>query len=459
MISMLVAVATTSALALPMEPLAAQDSSTQPADPEVIQLRERVSTLEARINEFMAKEETQWLSEERAAQIRSIVADALADADTRSSLEGSGAMAGWDKGFFLQSADGAFRMVINGQIQFRYVWNHQNDSPTDDYRYGFEVRRSKLSFKGHMFDPSWQYELELDSNRTSGDMQLGENVWVLKDLGNGFAVRAGQFKPFYLREENVSSRRLLAVERSMVNGFFSAGVAQGVQVSSTHDRWRVMGAYIDGFGTGGASPYTVEDNEYAFTARGEFLAWGDWKAIEDDNPFRGGTDALLFGVAASTRRQEYGTGDNLPPPDFNNAEFDASAIAADITWKTSGFTLAAWGIYQKMRTNDDGVMGAFDYDQYGAVVRGGVFVSDDIELYAMYEWGETGMPNTSNLSALTVGFNWFFHRNDIKWSSDIGYGFNPVAAPWAGSGGTGWRADSPGEDGQIVIRSQIQLLF
>jgi hypothetical protein len=33
----------------------------------------------------------QWLTEQRAAEIRGIVTDVLADADTRSSLQGSGA--------------------------------------------------------------------------------------------------------------------------------------------------------------------------------------------------------------------------------------------------------------------------------------------------------------------------------------------------------------------------------
>ena len=42
-----------------------------------------------------------WLTEQRAEDIKELVQDVLADADTRASLMGSGLMAGWSDGFFL----------------------------------------------------------------------------------------------------------------------------------------------------------------------------------------------------------------------------------------------------------------------------------------------------------------------------------------------------------------------
>jgi hypothetical protein len=46
----------------------------------------------------------------------------------------------------------------------------------------------------------------------------------------------------------------------------------------------------------------------------------------------------------------------------------------------------------------------------------------------------------------------------LKWQTDFGYGFDSVDSMFAQSG-AGWLPDSPNEDGQIVIRSQMQLLF
>lgn len=58
-----------------------------------------------------------WLTEQRATEIRSIVADVLADSSTRESLQSSGATAGWNKdqgGFFLASPSGDFKLNIKG---------------------------------------------------------------------------------------------------------------------------------------------------------------------------------------------------------------------------------------------------------------------------------------------------------------------------------------------------------
>ena len=49
-----------------------------------------------------------WMTEERAEEVRSLVRDVLADADTRASLLQSGMTAGYDDGFMIGSTDGNF---------------------------------------------------------------------------------------------------------------------------------------------------------------------------------------------------------------------------------------------------------------------------------------------------------------------------------------------------------------
>jgi hypothetical protein len=98
-------------------------------------------------------------------------------------------------------------------------------------------------------------------------------------------------------------------------------------------------------------------------------------------------------------------------------------------------------------------------DQYGFYAQGGVFLSDSIELYARYEWADADMASTpNNLSVATLGVTKFWDKHNLKWQTDIGYGFDPVDSAFAQSS-AGWLPDSPNEDGQIVIRSQLQLLF
>ena len=62
-----------------------------------------------------------------ADEVRAIVAEMLADADTRSSLLQGGGSAGWDDGFFIESGDGSFRLNVGALIQFRYVASFRDD--------------------------------------------------------------------------------------------------------------------------------------------------------------------------------------------------------------------------------------------------------------------------------------------------------------------------------------------
>ena len=103
-----------------------------------------------------------------------------------------------------------------------------------------------------------------------------------------------------------------------------------------------------------------------------------------------------------------------------------------------------------------------------ARLRAGVFVSDDWEVFGRYEWANEDTP-ADDLSVLTIGCNRYFAGQAIKWTTDFGYAFNaisPMFGSGTGGGGlgpggvfTGWRTDTPGEDGQFMIRSQLQFVF
>ncbi len=81
------------------------------------------------LSNVLAQQGDKWLTEARAAEIRTLVSDVLADSETRSSLQGSGATAGYDDGFFMASPDGNWKFKINVLDQVRFVYN-QNNQPT-----------------------------------------------------------------------------------------------------------------------------------------------------------------------------------------------------------------------------------------------------------------------------------------------------------------------------------------
>ena len=76
------------------------------------ELRQMVVNLQSEVSE-LKNQDNKWLTEQRANQVRELVHDVLADADTRSMLQGSGITAGYDGGGYLQSADGNWKLKIN----------------------------------------------------------------------------------------------------------------------------------------------------------------------------------------------------------------------------------------------------------------------------------------------------------------------------------------------------------
>ena len=128
---------------------------------ELEQMRAEMAQMRAEMAQLKADQQGDWMSDTRRAEIEGMIADVFADANNRATLLQEGALAGIDeKGkVFLQSADGSFSMNINGQIQFRYIWNNLEDR-VDESVSGFQIRRTKLGVKGKVAD-GWGYETEV----------------------------------------------------------------------------------------------------------------------------------------------------------------------------------------------------------------------------------------------------------------------------------------------------------
>ncbi len=402
-------------------------------------LLEEVTSLRREVAELRAQTNADWLSEQRAEEIRSLVQDVLADADTRTSLMQDGMTAGWGSHPFLASADGNFKLEFQGQVQVRFVFNNQDSSPTDDYRWGFENRRTKLKFAGHVFDPSWGYKITGAFGNNGGGFTL-EDSYIVKKFGNGWAVTFGQFKPGFMREELISSSKQLTVDRSLVNERFNQDFAQGVQVGYSADSARFKAAIHDGFGSDNV-PWTTEDTEFAMTARAEFLLSGAWKPFKDFTSSRGSELAIMLGVAGHYQVTEYGTASGPEETD--------SRVTVDVSFESDGWNAFAAFVYQDLDVANT--------NPYGLVVQGGYFLTDDLEGFLRYEFGDSDIAASEDLSVITLGVNKYFNKN-VKWTTDLGFALNEVDGSWDKTS-VGWRQDSASKDGQVVLRSQLQVLF
>jgi len=495
-----------------------------------------IANLKKEIAELKAANGDKWLTEQRETEIRAVVQDVLADADTRSSLQAAQATSGYNNGFFISSPDGNFKLQMNGQLQTRWAYNwlsnrDMNNSTTDTSgttfnqagvakaAYGFEVRRAKLEFSGHIADPSWQYAATLAYQQFFGQNNSGannsftaagggvsqgdngnaaimgfENLYVKKDLGNGFSVMVGQFKSPFLREWLVSSKYQLAVERSLVSTLFSTGWTQGIQANWNNDMLRVMASYNDGAnnanlgsisGTNvdgqGTTNSGVGFTQWAFTGRVEAMLSGNWAQFDNLTSMRGEGSGILVGGGINWQRggqqgaEPYTTvvtTGNTPANGNADGEFFSWTI--DATWDLGGANLyGAW----VMNSSYSLPGGQGDINSYGIVVQGGYFITDAIELFARWEWmstqnkntnlaGDNVEENTPNSAFVnnigTLGANWYMSKN-VKWTTDFGVSWNPVTFQTGLFGqniaGADYRNEGANGGGQIVFRTQLQLLF
>jgi hypothetical protein len=418
-------------------------------------MAQRLAAAEAKIAAMEAAQNENWLTEQRATEIRGLVQDVLADADTRASLLQTGMTAGYDNGAVIGSADGNNLLRINVLLQPRFIYN-SNDSDSEDQRYGFEVTRAKLVLSGHVVDPSWYFMISNNFGNNSvlssgiGDPLTGSdsreglgNAYVGKDFGNGLKLQMGSMKAPLLREDLVDAQYQLAVERSTVNYLYTAGYVDGIQLSWESDKFRVAGMFSDGMRTGNTI-WSAPDTDFAFTARGEFLVSGNWEQFHQFTSPKGTETGIMIGAAV---HYQSGESDTLADG------VDVFVLTVDASAQFSGWNLYGAINYANIDTD---VPGASTLTPFGWVVQGGFYLDETWEIFGRYEFNDSDTPGLDNLNVITVGVNKYFAGQNVKWTTDVGYSFDSIEIS---SDITGLREDEGGSDGQFIIRTQRQLQF
>lgn len=491
-------------------------------------LLDRIERLEAsnralagEVETLRSKDEGGWLSEERAGEIRAIVTDVLADSELRNSLQGSGATAGWSDGFFLQSADGRFRMEVGGQIQFRYIYSWipnaaSGVTPTQgtgletvgddtESRSGFDLPNTQLDLKGHVFGESWKYFIKgAFSNADEamiGDSPLNNlgtgsgtfrllDAYMRADLDDSFSLKVGQFKLPYAREQLVDTGYQMAVSQSTIVEHLGVGRSQGIELDWTSDNARVMVAYSDG-GTDnlygvlqavGSDPinsaYWTDGVDWAVTGRVEWKMAGRWEQFNSLTSPPGDELGMLVGVAGHAQSGDpeatSGTTDNQPNEWFG--------MTADVSMMYGGATFFGSVFVNSIQSGAAYVSGSNNFDDpafadiggsnvWGMVVQGSYYMTPKWEVFGRYEYGsatingidEITTPNGT--STLDNGNALSLLTIGANWYIDgedlkwtTDFGIAIDAVDGVWwNGPNGWRAAEDG--GELVFRSQLQMKF
>lgn len=464
-------VAVTAAAAVAGEP------AQQNVQSELEALKQRVQQQEQQLQELRSQSADSWLSERRKEEVRSLVQDVMADAETRASFQEGGLTAGHNGDhFFIGSEDGNFEMEFMGHVQVRYIYN-QNDDParvgeTREDQEGFQIPRAKFGVYGHIYDPALTYGLRLaadagvDTRSPGGNANAGvddgdaelEEAFFGYEFAEGWQVKGGQFKGPFLREELVYSAHQLAAERSLVNDIFTIDYTQGLQASYESPMWRAAAMIHDGsyaantdFDAGPGLGSAGVEAEFALAGRAEVLVAGDWEQFEDFQAWSGDSLGVMVGAGADYENAEHQTA--ATPADVLKWTVDASVEVPEM----AGFN--AFGALMGRHTdaNDFGT----DVDQYGAVVQAGVFVIPDrMDAFGRWEWLDTdgqfaGTPDKVNL--LTAGTNYYLQGNNARATLDAVWVMDENIQNFGVTNYNGLLGSQ--DEDEVAVRAQFQMLF
>jgi len=490
------------------------------ADVSYEDLQQRLDAAEAKITELSASQNADWMTEQRAEQIRGLVQDVLADADTRASLQGSGMSAGYDGGFVINSNDGNWGLKVNGLMQNRWVLSHTpeevNPTGTDGVgntsHDGFETTRAALNFSGHV-GGKYTYNMRINwgqyANTTTPTNTELEWAYMGIPIADGWDLQLGRQKYDVMRSYIVNAEFQQAIDRGAYTYYWgTSSTTNGIKLQySGHEDFHANVMYsnagtnnITPFNSaGGSGAYSANSASWALSGRLEYKASGTWDQFSEMTSPQGTETGMLFGFGWAAMD----TDDNLStriPNAAGRLVAPESSTRWMLTWDAA-LDFGGWNLYGSVTYGDDHDQSLRDIaranqrdlkNQWGWEIGGGWYLNEDIELFGRFNWLDTGMgdlpmpaaslgntggQNIKNTKTFTVGANWYLHGQNAKLSLDWSYQWGPMlgvtpdspavgggvtpggTAMTNGSSYTNFLANSNQDKHEWVLRAQMQLYF
>jgi hypothetical protein len=473
------------------------------AEGEAADVSAELRSLKLRIAELEARQNENWLTTERTAQIRSIVEDVIADAHKRGQFA-DGPDAGYNNGFYFQTADKKFKIVFNGFVQARYEFAQFNadngrnitsgggsssGSPLSSdpaNSNGFDIRRARLSLSGNIFSPDVTFKLEGDFYGSATGAFTVTDAFIGYRFTDMFKVKTGSYKTPFAKAELTSDTAITFMERPEVLLPFDPVRSLGVSVYGDIIKDRL--AYEVNANDGGGSNTlrrvsTVGtsanlDNRMAFYTRMQYAGAGKIADFADESDVRDSGKPRPFiwmlggavgyesqnSVAGAFPSPQTGTGipgvSSNDSPGFRTGTLKGDVFRGtlDFSAKYQGFSFLAAAYFQQFNQNEPltGLPTGYTADkasffQHGYYGQIGYFVIPDrLELAARAGTLLTeGGPNIGEF--YSIGANYYVYGHNFKISSDVT--FTPEA-PY-----TDAAASLLQNTHDVIFRVQAQLKF
>lgn len=406
----------------------------------------------------------------QTAQNAALEREILADSAARASFQ-AGGTAGHDGGFFLGDAAGNYRLEIGGYTQFRYTINNRDtSSPDEDMTNGFGLPVAALEFGGNVVNPNLGYYIRTymnfdavgsGSDDTDGDFELAD-AYGTYSFDNGLTLVWGQFLAPVIRERIVDERYQLAASRSVTAAVFSPDYTQGVALAYANENFKVIGSFNDGAMTANTPYYSPAEADWAGTGRVEFKWAGDWEQFDDFTSFRG-TEGYAGLIGGAVHYQSSGdTGNTTSFGGTDPLEADLLLYSADVSVEGNG-----WNVFGAFIGRNFDPSGADSSDDFGAVIHGGLFLTDAFEIFGRWDavFPDDDAADVDDFHTVTFGGNYYFFPGshaakftaDLAWTLDDQGEVEDVVGFTVPNQYTGFLPAS--DDEQWMVRLQMQLVF
>lgn len=382
------------------------------------------------------------------------LAQAETDLSLSRSYELSNASSSYDS---LMSNSNLANIKVSAQVQARYQLNSRDDAsttlanPDDDLTLGFSMRRTKIAIEGDVTD-NIKGKVQFAFSRNGGASAL-EDAYADWAINDDMTLRIGQFKTQMIREENVSSKRQLASERSAVNETFNMDRSQGIELHFGGDSWRGAIGFTDGFNSDNTAFNSSAEADYALNARFEMLLGdAEWSQFKQFTSWRGSTSGSMLGAAIAFQSG----GDTNPSNPAGSSEMTTGTI--DYSYVGDGWNAFVAGIWRNMDP-----AGGIDTDDFGVVAQAGFFVTDQDELFLRWDSvfpDNNNAPTDEDFNSITVGWNHYLvpESHAAKLTVDVAYYLDETTLSIVNTSDShNLLPDS--EDGQFGITAQFQFLF
>ncbi len=400
-------------------------------------LQARLEAAEARINELSAATNNNWLNDARANEVRGLVHDVLADADTRASLQGSGATAGYNGGFTIGSADGNWSMKINGLLQARWLYR---DSDDDDAfgtgvssSWGFETNRAYLTFSGTIAG-DFGYSIRHDITN-SGDGSEEEWAWGSVGLGDGWSLRMGDMLVANSRAQLIDSGNLMTLDRAEN---WHRAIGTGISLDYVSDDIRAWIQLFNNANMVGTTTPAVgwqNDSSSLILGRVEFMVEGNWAQFDQIHSNAGDADGMLFGLT-------YWTADGGDTAANNSG---STAVQGDGNSSWTADVLCQWGgssLYVGWTNFAHDTNALNDTDDLQAVFS--MDLDDNWEAYVRYaDQNDSLAVTVLDGEVWSIGLNNYWAGQNAKWTIEVSWDDEHAA----------------GQFDTTTIGSQLQFMF